>query len=110
MWRADDDTINVWENRCLHRGVRLSISIDQGTELKCQYHGWRYANNTASCTYIPAHPANAPARTIRNRTYPIRRAYGLIWASLDPVEDFPNYPAIAAASAPLPMRGIAATG
>lgn len=106
VWRADDDTINVWENRCLHRGVRLSIGINQGTELKCQYHGWRYANRTASCTYIPAHPANAPVRTIRNRTYPMQRAYGLIWASLDPVEDFPSYAAITA-SEPLPMRGIA---
>jgi ferredoxin-NADP reductase/nitrite reductase/ring-hydroxylating ferredoxin subunit len=106
VWRADNETINVWENRCLHRGVRLSIGINQGTQLKCQYHGWRYANGTASCTYIPAHPANAPARTIRNRTYPMRRAYGLIWASLDPVEDFPSYSAIAA-SEPLPMRGIA---
>jgi ferredoxin-NADP reductase/nitrite reductase/ring-hydroxylating ferredoxin subunit len=105
VWRADDNTINVWENRCLHRGVRLSIAINQGTELKCQYHGWRYANGTAACTYIPAHPANTPARTIRNRTYPMRRAYGLIWASFDPVEEFPKYPAITAAD-PLPMRGI----
>ena len=24
VWRADDGHVNVWENRCLHRGVRLS--------------------------------------------------------------------------------------
>ena len=23
VWRADDGYVNVWENRCLHRGVRL---------------------------------------------------------------------------------------
>src|SRR5579872_3677400 len=50
VWRADDDTINVWENRCLHRGVRLSIGTNLGSELRCQYHGWRYANGTAACT------------------------------------------------------------
>ena len=44
IWRADDGNINIWENRCLHRGVRLSIGINGGSELKCQYHGWRYAN------------------------------------------------------------------
>ena len=59
VWRADDGNVNVWENRCLHRGVRLSIGINDGAELKCQYHGWRYANRTAGCTYIPAHPADA---------------------------------------------------
>ena len=105
VWRADDDTVNVWENRCLHRGVRLSIGTNEGTELRCQYHGWRYANRTAACTYIPAHPANAPARTIRNRTYQVRRAYGLVWSGIDPIEEFPRFPALATAE-PLPMRAI----
>ena len=62
IWRADDGNVNVWENRCLHRGVRLSIGINDGAELNCQYHGWRYANRTAGCTYIPAHPADAQGR------------------------------------------------
>jgi ferredoxin-NADP reductase/nitrite reductase/ring-hydroxylating ferredoxin subunit len=105
VWRADDDTVNVWENRCLHRGVRLSIGINEGAEIKCQYHGWRYANRTAACTYIPAHPANAPARTIRNRTYRVRRAYGLVWSGVDPVEEFPRFPSLETAE-PLPMRAM----
>lgn len=82
IWRADDGNVNVWENRCLHRGVRLSIGINDGAELKCQYHGWRYANRTAGCTYIPAHPADAPARRITNKTYPVRERFGLVWAAL----------------------------
>ncbi len=86
-WRADDGYVNVWENRCLHRGVRLSIGINDGSELKCQYHGWRYANRSASCTYIPAHPADAPARTVCNRTFPAAERYGLIWSALEPTGD-----------------------
>ena len=88
IWRADDGYVNVWENRCLHRGVRLSIGINDGAELKCQYHGWRYANRTAGCTYIPAHPADAPARRITNRTYPVKERFGLVWAAL--VADAPE--------------------
>lgn len=80
VWRADDGNVNVWENRCLHRGVRLSIGINDGRELVCQYHGWRYANRTAGCTYIPAHPADAPARTICNNRYPVVEKDGLIWS------------------------------
>ena len=83
VWRADDGFVNVWENRCLHRGVRLSIGINDGHELRCQYHGWRYANRTAGCTYIPAHPADAPARSICNNTYPAREGYGLVWSGGD---------------------------
>lgn len=88
VWRADDGYVNVWENRCLHRGVRLTIGLNEGRELRCLYHGWRYANRTAGCTYIPAHPADAPARTICNNTYPAIEAHGLIWSALDPVEEF----------------------
>ena len=88
VWRADDGHVNVWENRCLHRGVRLSIGINEGSELKCQYHGWRYANRTAGCTYIPAHPADAPANTICNKTYECREKYGLIWTCEKPTNKF----------------------
>ncbi len=88
VWRADDGNVNVWENRCLHRGVRLSIGINEGAELKCQYHGWRYANRSAGCTYIPAHPADAPARRITNRTYPMVERHGLVWTSLGEEPEF----------------------
>ena len=93
-WRADDGHVNVWENRCLHRGVRLTIGVNLGYELMCQYHGWRYANRTAGCTYIPAHPADAPARTICNRTYPAIERDGLVWAALDPAADPATIPAL----------------
>ena len=92
VWRADDGNVNVWENRCLHRGVRLSIGVNEGGELKCQYHGWRYANRSAGCTYIPAHPADAPARRIQNRTYPVREAFGLVWSAANDDQAFAPFP------------------
>ena len=95
LWRADDGHVNAWENRCLHRGVRLTIGVNLGHELMCQYHGWRYANRTASCTYIPAHPADAPARTICNRTYPVLERGGLVWAALDAAADPTTLPELA---------------
>lgn len=105
VWRADDDFVNIWENRCLHRGVRLSIGINDGRELKCQYHGWRYSNRTAGCTYIPAHPADAPARTITNRTFPAVERYGFIWTAEEPVGDVPEIDGLAQGE-PLVLRGV----
>jgi len=90
VWRADDGFVNVWENRCLHRGVRLSIGTNNGAELVCRYHAWRYANRSAGCTYIPAHPADSPARTITNRTFPTVQRYGLVWTGEDPQGEVPE--------------------
>ncbi|MBD9641870.1 Rieske 2Fe-2S domain-containing protein [Ensifer sp. ENS07] len=105
VWRADDGHVNVWENRCLHRGVRLSIGINDGRELKCQYHGWRYSNRTAGCTYIPAHPADAPARTITNRTFAAIERYGLVWSAEEPRDGVPEVSGFAEAEV-LVLRGI----
>ncbi|WP_448955895.1 2Fe-2S iron-sulfur cluster-binding protein [Labrys neptuniae] len=106
VWRADDGYVNIWENRCLHRGVRLSIGINDGRELKCQYHGWRYSNRTAGCTYIPAHPADAPARTITNRTFASVERYGLIWSAEEPLGEVPAIAAFSGGDV-LALRGIA---
>jgi len=94
VWRADDGHINVWEDRCLHRGTKLSIGTNDGQELKCQYHGWRYANRTSNCTYIPAHPADAPARTICNNVYKGVERYGLLWSAEEPQGEVPTVEAL----------------
>ena len=82
IWRADDGFVNIWQNRCPHRGVRLTIGTNDGAQLRCQYHGWCYANRTGSCTYIPAHPGDSPAQTLTNRTFPSIEKYGLVWTTL----------------------------
>ncbi len=83
VWRADDGYVNVWDNRCVHRGVRLSIGVNDGHELRCRYHAWRYANRTGGCTYIPAHPGDAPGPSLCVRTFPCHERYGMIWTTLD---------------------------
>ena len=105
VWRADDGFVNVWENRCLHRGVRLSIGINDGAELKCQYHGWRYSNRSAACVYIPAHPADSPSRTICNRVFPVREKYGLVWSGEQPEGEPPAIDALDAGT-PFPLRPV----
>jgi len=90
VWRADDGFVNVWQNRCLHRGSRLSVGINDGAELICAYHGWRYSNRTAGCTYIPAHPSDAPAQAVCNRVYPVSLKHGLVWAALEDPENTPD--------------------
>ena len=102
VWRGEDGFVNVWENRCLHRGVRLTIGSVDGAELKCAYHGWRYANRTAGCTYIPAHPADAPARTICNTVFPVVERDGMVWTTVSGGSG--TEPAPTGLVDPLPLR------
>ncbi len=69
LWRSASGALNAWENRCPHRGVRLSLGSCMGEELRCQYHAWRFASGSGQCTHIPSHPGQKPASTIRARRY-----------------------------------------
>jgi len=81
LWRDDAGLANVWENRCPHRGVRLTIGENLGTELRCQYHGWRFSSGSGQCIGIPA----------RVGTYPCVERYGLVWTTLAGApEDIPD--------------------
>ncbi len=102
VWRDDNGSVNIWPDRCLHRGVRLSLGTNTGTELVCRYHGWRYASVAGSCTYIPAHPDNAPPQSMCTATLPVHEHAGLIWTTLDGA---PGSGATASAAAPFPSAG-----
>jgi nitrite reductase/ring-hydroxylating ferredoxin subunit len=82
LWRDDAGSVNAWENRCPHRGVRLSIGLNCGTELRCQYHGWRYATGSGQCTYIPAHPGQKPSAAMRVGRFGVTEVHGFVWVSL----------------------------
>ena len=94
IWRADDGFINIWEDRCIHRGMRLAAGVNDGAELVCQYHGWRYSNRNANCSYIPAHPGDAPAGGLRAATFACAEKYGLVWSGGSPDAEPPRVPAL----------------
>ena len=82
LWRSDDGAVNAWENRCPHRGVRLSIGMNLGNELKCQYHGMQFATGSGQCTFMPAHRDLPPARALCAKAYSCQEQDGFIWATL----------------------------
>lgn len=89
IWRDDNGVVNVWENRCPHRGLRLTLGANTGTELRCQYHGWTYETGTGGCTFVPAHRDATEPSKARVNTFPAREKHGLIWTSLGQPEGEP---------------------
>lgn len=81
MWRGESGPVNVWEDRCPHRGMRLSFGFVRDNTLRCIYHGWGYAPD-GQCTVIPAHPDLTPPRTICAKSYPSESRFGIVWTNL----------------------------
>jgi len=86
VWRSRAGELNVWHNRCPHRGVRLTLGANLGSELRCAYHGYRFASGTGRCQALPAHPNRSPPASMQVRTLACIEHAGLIWTSLDSAE------------------------
>jgi nitrite reductase/ring-hydroxylating ferredoxin subunit len=81
VWRGEDGPVRIWEDRCPHRGMRLSFGFVRGNTLRCIYHGWAYVAD-GQCAEIPAHPALVPPKTICANSYPAETRYGIVWTRL----------------------------
>ena len=91
IWRGSAGTAQVWEDRCPHRGMRLSFGFVRENSLNCLYHGWRYEAGS-QCLRIPAHPDLAVPPTIRARAFRAHEAAGLIWLQQNAEDPFPQLP------------------
>ncbi|MBT9385176.1 Rieske (2Fe-2S) protein [Pseudooceanicola sp. CBS1P-1] len=78
VWRDQAGTAHVWEDRCPHRGMKLSFGFVRGDHITCLYHGWAF-EGSGRCTGIPAHPALDVPATICATTYAATEAAGMIW-------------------------------
>lgn len=79
VWRDEAGTAHVWEDRCPHRGMRLSFGFVRGDRLACLYHGWQF-DAGGLCRFIPAHPQLAVPPTITVERFASAEQLGMVWA------------------------------
>lgn len=92
LWRSGDQVL-AWQDRCPHRGARLSPGQIQPEDhtLACPYHGWRF-DSRGVCTHLPAHPDQKPPPRAMATVYRAREDYELIWVGLGhPTNDAPAF-------------------
>lgn len=80
IWRDRGGTVRVWEDRCPHRGMKLSFGFVRGDRLACLYHGWSF-DGAGICRTIPSHPDLRPPDSIRVAGYAAQEALGMVWAA-----------------------------
>jgi nitrite reductase/ring-hydroxylating ferredoxin subunit len=86
VWRDSSGAAHVWEDRCPHRGMKLSFGFVRGDHIACLYHGWQY-DTAGRCRYIPAHPDLEVPATITVPVFATVEACGMIWTTTDAEAD-----------------------
>ncbi|MFI6515698.1 Rieske 2Fe-2S domain-containing protein [Spirillospora sp. NPDC050679] len=90
VYRERSGRVRALEDRCAHRGVRLSKGTVLGDRIRCDFHRFVY-DGRGRCVEIPEEfGAGADLRERCSvRRYFAREAVGLVWVS---VEDAPDAP------------------
>lgn len=76
--------LSLLDERCPHRGASLAYGMVEDNGLRCPYHGWLF-DGTGRCREQPNENAEHGFRDrIRQQSYPVEEAGGLVFAYLGP--------------------------
>ena len=78
VWRDPQGTVHAIEDRCPHRGARLSLGWNLGDRIACWYHGIQI-NGSGRVVEVPAYD-QCPMKEERTvKTYAVTEAHGAIF-------------------------------
>lgn len=89
LFRGESGHPFLVAGRCAHRCTVLHTGWVQGDDIRCMYHGWKYAGRTGQCTEMPAERPGS-AESVKITAYPLHEYCGLIFAYMgqSPVPEF----------------------
>jgi phenylpropionate dioxygenase-like ring-hydroxylating dioxygenase large terminal subunit len=83
VWRDSAGKVRVHDDRCLHRGAKLSVGEVVNGNLRCAYHGWCY-DASGQCISIPTSQTAQTklAPRLKLASFESQERAGLVWAYL----------------------------
>jgi 5,5'-dehydrodivanillate O-demethylase oxygenase subunit len=92
LYRGHSGTAQIIAHRCPHRGAPMHLGWVEDDDIRCVYHGWKFACS-GRCIEQPAEEPGF-ARKVSIRTYPTREYLGLVFGYFGPGEPppFPHFP------------------
>lgn len=91
LQRDEEGDVHALHDRCLHRGVRLSLGVEEfpGT-VTCPYHAWTYRLTDGELVAVITDGPDSPmCGKVAVRTYPCEEHLGLVWVFVGDREPHP---------------------
>lgn len=81
LQRDEHGTVHALHDRCLHRGVKLSLGTEEFPgHVTCPYHGWTFRLSDGELTAVITDGPDSPmCGKVKVATFPCAEAVGLVW-------------------------------
>ena len=76
LYKGDSGRVVALDNRCCHRGAKLSNGRLEGDDVRCMYHGLKF-DPSGKCIQIPGQD-NIP-KGLGVRSYPVVEKQHIVW-------------------------------
>lgn len=90
VFRDTAGKVGVLADRCLHRGVSLSLGRVEEGGIRCIFHGWKF-DTQGNLLETPNDPSSTYVCKRKQPAYPVREQSGLIWTYLGLPEKQPPF-------------------
>ena len=76
VWRQENHHLSVFQDRCPHRGAKLSLGKVCGQHLQCPFHGFQF-DGTGQCAFAPELNQTIPG--LKVSAFEVKEALDMIW-------------------------------
>ena len=91
-FRDSDGRVGVMDHRCPHRCASLFLGRNEGSGLRCIYHGWKF-DVAGNCVDMPSVPPPDFKQKVKAKAYATAERAGVIWVYMGAREQAPPLPA-----------------
>lgn len=91
-FRDTEGRIGLLDAHCPHRRAELFWGRNEGSGIRCVYHGWKF-DVEGRCIDMPTEsPGNRLQEKMCTKAYPVAERGGVIWAYMGPKDTSANVP------------------
>jgi phthalate 4,5-dioxygenase len=91
-FRDTQNRLGLIDEFCAHRGASLWFGRNEGSGLRCPYHGWKY-DVTGQAIEVPSEPENSNfCAHVKLTSYPLVKIGDVLWTYMGDPEKQPPLP------------------
>jgi phthalate 4,5-dioxygenase oxygenase subunit len=91
MFRDSAGAVGILDDHCCHRGASLALGRVEEGGIRCIYHGWKFGID-GRVLDMPNVGNRSFGGAVRQPSYPVKEAGGVVWVYLGPPDEMPSLP------------------